>query len=60
MTKVIYKSGHYEVYKNGKFQCSADTRHEAEQDREEAEKEDGGVKSSFHEIKNGGYKNAYQ
>ena len=37
MTKVIYKDGHYEVYRNGKFQCSADTRHEAEQDREEAE-----------------------
>ena len=54
MTKVIYKSGHYEVYKNGKFQCSADTRHEAEQEKEEAEKEDGGVKSPFHEIKNGG------
>ena len=42
MIKVIYKDGHYEVYRNGKFQCSADTRHEAEQDREEAEKEDGG------------------
>ena len=43
MTKVIYKNGHYEVYRNGKFQCSADTRHEAEQDKEvvEAEKEDG-------------------
>ena len=41
MTKVIYKNGHYEVYKNGKFQCSADTRHEAEQEKEEAEKEDG-------------------
>ena len=43
MIKVIYKDGHYEVYRNGKFQCSADTRHEAEQDREEAEvkKEDG-------------------
>ena len=43
MAKVIYKNGHYEVYKNGKFQCSADTRREAEQDREEAEvkKEDG-------------------
>ena len=43
MTKVIYKNKHYEVYKDGKFQCSADTRHEAEQDKEEveAEKEDG-------------------
>lgn len=41
MTKVIYKSGHYVVYRNGKFLCSADTRHEAEKDREEAEKEDG-------------------
>ena len=53
MIQVIYKDGHYEVYKNGKFQCSADTRHEAEQDREEAEaeKEDGGIKSPFHEMK---------
>ena len=42
MIKVIYKDGHYEVYRNGKFQCSADTRNEAEQDREEEEeKEDG-------------------
>lgn len=43
MTKVIYNSGHYKVYRNGKFQCSADTRHEAEQEKEaaEAEIEDG-------------------
>ena len=43
MTKVIYKNGHYEVYRNGKFQCSADTRREAEQEKEaaEAEKENG-------------------
>ena len=43
MTKVIYKNGHYEVYKDGEFWRSADTRHEAEQNREEAEaeKEDG-------------------
>ena len=41
MTKVIHNSGHYEVYRNGKFKCSADTRREAEQDKEEAEKEDG-------------------
>ena len=40
MTKVIYKNKHYEVYKDGKFWCSADTRHEAEQDKEEVEKED--------------------
>ena len=61
MTKVIYKNGHYEVYRNGKFQCSADTRHEAEQDKEEAEaeKKGWGVKSPFHEIKNGRYKNDY-
>ena len=39
MTKVIYKSGYYEVYRNGEFQCSADTRHEAEQEQEEAEAE---------------------
>ena len=43
MTKVIYKNKHYEVYKDGKIWCSADTRHEAGQDKEEAEaeKEDG-------------------
>ena len=41
MTKVIYENGHYEVYRNGKFQCSADTRHEAGQDKEEVEKENG-------------------
>ena len=51
MTKVIYKNGHYEVYRNGKFQCSADTRHEAEQDREEAEKREWGVKSPSYEMK---------
>ena len=39
MTKVIYKNKHYEVYKDGEFWCSADTRHEAEQDKEEAEAE---------------------
>lgn len=43
MVEIKNVNGHYEVYRNGKFQCSADTRHEAEQDREEAEaeKEDG-------------------
>ena len=41
MIKVIYKDGHYEVYRNGFFQCSAEPRHEEEQEREEAEKEDG-------------------
>lgn len=41
MVEVNNVNGHYEVYKNGEFQCSADTRHEAEQDKEEAEKEDG-------------------
>ena len=41
MVEIKNVSGHYEVYKNGKFWCSADTRHEAEQDKEEAEKEDG-------------------
>ena len=38
MVEIKNVSGHYEVYRNGKFQCSADTRHEAEQDKEEAEK----------------------
>ena len=43
MVEIKNINGYYEVYRNGKFQCSADTRHEAEQDREEAEveKEDG-------------------
>ena len=43
MVEIKNVSGHYEVYKDGEFQCSADTRHEAEQDKEEAEveKEDG-------------------
>lgn len=43
MVEIKNINGHYEVYRNGKFQCSADTRHEAEQDKEEVavEKEDG-------------------
>lgn len=41
MVEIKNVNGHYEVHKNGKFQCSADTRREAEQDKEEAEKEDG-------------------
>lgn len=41
MTEIKNVNGHYEVYKDGEFWCSADTRHEAEQDKEEAEKEDG-------------------
>lgn len=41
MVEIKNVIGHYEVYKNGKFQCSADTRNEAEQDKEEVEKEDG-------------------
>ena len=53
MVEIKSINKHYEVYRNGKFQCSADTRHEAEQDREEAEveKRGWGVKSPFHEIK---------
>ena len=27
---IIYKNGHYEVYINGKFFCTADSIHEAE------------------------------
>ena len=43
MVEIRSINKHYEVYKDGEFWCSADTRHEAEQDREEAEaeKEDG-------------------
>ena len=39
MVEIKNVSGHYEVYKDGKFLCSADTRNEAEQDKEEAEAE---------------------
>ena len=43
MVEIKSINKHYEVYKDGEFWCSADTRHEAEQDKEEAEaeKEDG-------------------
>lgn len=41
MVEIKSVNGHYEVYKNGEFWCSADTRHGAERDREEVEKEDG-------------------
>ena len=41
MVEIKSINGHYEVYKNSKFWCSADTRNEAEQDKEELEKEDG-------------------
>ena len=43
MVEIKSINKHYEVYRNNKFWCSADTRHEAEQDKEEAEaeKEDG-------------------
>ena len=32
--KIIATRGHYEVYLNGKFYCSADTYHEAEKEIE--------------------------
>ena len=56
MVEIKSINKHYEVYKDGEFWCSADTRNEAEQDREEAEaeKREWGVKSPFYEIKNGG------
>lgn len=56
MVEIKSINKHYEVYKDGEFWCSADTRHEAEQDKEEAEaeKKGWGIKSPFHEIKNGG------
>ena len=43
MVEIKNINGCYEVYKDGKLWCSADTRHEAEQGKEEAEaeKEDG-------------------
>ena len=39
MVEIKSINKHYEVYKDGEFWCSADTRHEAEQDKEEAETE---------------------
>lgn len=33
--KIVSKRGHYEVYINGKFYCSADTRSEAIKEVEE-------------------------
>ena len=39
MVEIKSINKHYEVYRNGKFWCSADTRHEAEQEKEEAEAE---------------------
>lgn len=41
MVEIKNVNGHYEVHKGGEFWCSADTRHEAEQDKEESEKENG-------------------
>lgn len=41
MVEIRNINGHYEIWKNGEFLCSADTRHEAEKDKEKAEKEDG-------------------
>lgn len=41
MVEIRNINGHYEVWKDEKFFCSADTRAEAEKDKEEAEKEDG-------------------
>lgn len=34
--KIILVNGHYEVYCNGKFYCSADTKSEAEKKIENA------------------------
>ena len=39
MVEIKSINKHYEVYKDGELWCSADTRHEAEQDKEEAEEE---------------------
>lgn len=44
MVEIKNVNRHYEVYKDGEFWCSADTRHEAERDKEEAEKRGQGVK----------------
>lgn len=37
--EIIHVNGHYVVYSNGKFICSADTKAEAEREIEEIEKE---------------------
>ena len=34
--KIILVNGHYEVYRHGKFYCSADTKSEAEKEIENA------------------------
>ena len=38
--KIVPNHGHYEVYVNGVFYCSADTMHEAAQEVEEYENGD--------------------
>ncbi len=39
MITIRHEHGHYTIYVNGAFYCTADTREEAERDKEQAEKE---------------------
>lgn len=34
MYKIVHVKEHYEIYYNGQFPCSADTKHEAEKEIE--------------------------
>lgn len=38
MVTIKHEYGHYTTYVNGNFYCTADTREEAEHDKEQAEK----------------------
>ena len=51
MVEIKSINKHYEVYKDGEFWCSADTRHEAEQDKEEAEAENENGEQNPHSMK---------
>lgn len=39
MVTIKYEYGHYTIYVNGNFYCTADTREEAEREKQQAEKE---------------------
>lgn len=40
MITIKSENGHYTIYKNNQFQCTADTRVEAEKEKEELEKQE--------------------
>lgn len=39
MVTIKHEYGHYTIYVNGNFYCTADTREEAEREKQQAEKE---------------------